>query len=339
MRAGLFYVILCECSVFLCIILFLWCLVCIYVFMTDSFYFPFWGLMMYLSYLILSYLILSYLILPYLTLPYLTLPYLTLPYLTLPYLTLPYLPLPYLTLPYLTLPYPTIVFNIILGLYSMLWKRLFFTQGFEIKLSYLILYDLWPAPVSPPHPIWPLTCSSFTASSYMTFDLLQFHHLILYDLWPAPVSPPHPIWPLTCSSFTASSYMTFDLLQFHRLILYDLWPAPVSPPHPIWPLTCSSFTTSSYMTFDLLQFHRLILYDRLIKAHPYKRAHIWREARVDIPPLVRAEVWAALLEVEVSRCEGHREGCTESIIIFLHSQSDFDVFSISVEFFLWVCLI
>ena len=86
------------------------------------------------------------------------------------------------------------------------------------------------------------------------------------------------------------------------------------------------------MTFDLLQFHRLILYDRLIKAHPYKRAHIWREARVDIPPLVRAEVWAALLEVEVSRCEGHREGCTESII-FLHSKIYFDVFSISVECF------
>ncbi len=47
-----------------------------------------------------------------------------------------------------------------------------------------------------------------------------------------------------------------------------------------------------------LQFHRLILYDRLLKAYPYKRAHIWKEARVDIPPLVRHLVWAALLEVE-----------------------------------------
>ncbi|KAI0219641.1 TBC domain-containing protein kinase-like protein [Lamellibrachia satsuma] len=46
------------------------------------------------------------------------------------------------------------------------------------------------------------------------------------------------------------------------------------------------------------QFHRLILYARLITAYPYKRAHIWKEARVDIPPLVRAQVWAALLEVE-----------------------------------------
>ena len=35
-----------------------------------------------------------------------------------------------------------------------------------------------------------------------------------------------------------------------------------------------------------------------LKAYPYKRAHIWKEARVDIPPLVRNLVWAALLEVE-----------------------------------------
>ncbi|XP_071087688.1 TBC domain-containing protein kinase-like protein [Haliotis cracherodii] len=46
------------------------------------------------------------------------------------------------------------------------------------------------------------------------------------------------------------------------------------------------------------QFHRIILYERLLKAYPYKRPHIWQEARVDIPPLVRAHVWAALLEVE-----------------------------------------
>ncbi len=48
----------------------------------------------------------------------------------------------------------------------------------------------------------------------------------------------------------------------------------------------------------LLQFHRMILYERLLKAYPYKKAHIWKEARVDIPPLYRNLVWAALLEVE-----------------------------------------
>ena len=42
----------------------------------------------------------------------------------------------------------------------------------------------------------------------------------------------------------------------------------------------------------------MILYGRLLKAYPYKRAHIWKEARVDIPPLVRNLVWGALLEIE-----------------------------------------
>ncbi|KAL3878639.1 hypothetical protein ACJMK2_030970 [Sinanodonta woodiana] len=46
------------------------------------------------------------------------------------------------------------------------------------------------------------------------------------------------------------------------------------------------------------QFHRVILYERLLMAYPYKRAYIWKEARVDIPPLYRNLVWAALLEVE-----------------------------------------
>ena len=46
------------------------------------------------------------------------------------------------------------------------------------------------------------------------------------------------------------------------------------------------------------QFHRVILYERLLKAYPFTRAKIWKEARVDIPPHVRAHVWAAILEVE-----------------------------------------
>ncbi|KAK3099167.1 hypothetical protein FSP39_000436 [Pinctada imbricata] len=46
------------------------------------------------------------------------------------------------------------------------------------------------------------------------------------------------------------------------------------------------------------QFHRIILYERLLKGYPYTRGHIWKEARVDIPPLVRAHVWGALLEIE-----------------------------------------
>ncbi|CAH1778018.1 unnamed protein product [Owenia fusiformis] len=46
------------------------------------------------------------------------------------------------------------------------------------------------------------------------------------------------------------------------------------------------------------QFHRILLYKRLLDGYPYKRAQIWKEARVDIPPLVRPMVWAALLEIE-----------------------------------------
>uniref|UniRef100_V9KC16 TBC domain-containing protein kinase-like protein n=1 Tax=Callorhinchus milii TaxID=7868 RepID=V9KC16_CALMI len=46
------------------------------------------------------------------------------------------------------------------------------------------------------------------------------------------------------------------------------------------------------------QLHRIILFDRLLKAYPYKKIQIWKEARVDIPPLVRGLAWAALLGVE-----------------------------------------
>lgn len=46
------------------------------------------------------------------------------------------------------------------------------------------------------------------------------------------------------------------------------------------------------------QLHRIILFDRLLKAYPFKRNQIWKEARVDIPPLLRGLTWAALLSVE-----------------------------------------
>lgn len=46
------------------------------------------------------------------------------------------------------------------------------------------------------------------------------------------------------------------------------------------------------------QFHRVILYQRLIQGYPYKKARILQEAKVDIPPLFRNLVWAALLNVQ-----------------------------------------
>ncbi|XP_061534602.1 TBC domain-containing protein kinase-like protein [Phycodurus eques] len=46
------------------------------------------------------------------------------------------------------------------------------------------------------------------------------------------------------------------------------------------------------------QLIRVILFDRLLKAYPYKKNLVYKEARVDIPPLVRGLAWAALLGIE-----------------------------------------
>ncbi|XP_037112675.1 TBC domain-containing protein kinase-like protein [Syngnathus acus] len=46
------------------------------------------------------------------------------------------------------------------------------------------------------------------------------------------------------------------------------------------------------------QLLRVILFDRLLKAYPYKKNLVHKEARVDIPPLVRGLAWAALLGIE-----------------------------------------
>uniref|UniRef100_A0A4W5RNV1 TBC1 domain containing kinase n=1 Tax=Hucho hucho TaxID=62062 RepID=A0A4W5RNV1_9TELE len=46
------------------------------------------------------------------------------------------------------------------------------------------------------------------------------------------------------------------------------------------------------------QLIHIILFDRLFKAYPYKKNLVWKEARVDIPPLIRGLAWAALLGVE-----------------------------------------
>ncbi|XP_056264757.1 TBC domain-containing protein kinase-like protein [Pseudoliparis swirei] len=64
------------------------------------------------------------------------------------------------------------------------------------------------------------------------------------------------------------------------------------------------------------QLIRIILFDRLLKAYPYKKNSVWKEARVDIPPLVRGLAWAALLgidgdiqaiEVDIPRCHQYDE--------------------------------
>ncbi|XP_068083084.1 TBC domain-containing protein kinase-like protein [Anabrus simplex] len=45
------------------------------------------------------------------------------------------------------------------------------------------------------------------------------------------------------------------------------------------------------------QFHRIVLCERLLRGYPYKKAAILKEARKDIPPLLRGDMWAAVLEV------------------------------------------
>jgi TBC domain-containing protein kinase-like protein len=48
------------------------------------------------------------------------------------------------------------------------------------------------------------------------------------------------------------------------------------------------------------QFHRTILFSRLLEGYPHSRERIISEATIDICPLLRGEIWAAILGVKVS---------------------------------------
>ena len=48
------------------------------------------------------------------------------------------------------------------------------------------------------------------------------------------------------------------------------------------------------------QFHRLVLFSRLLESYPYSRPRIISEALLDVCPLLRGEIWAALLGVKVA---------------------------------------
>lgn len=45
------------------------------------------------------------------------------------------------------------------------------------------------------------------------------------------------------------------------------------------------------------QFHRVLLFTKLLKGYPYTRLRIIEESQIDIPPLLRGEIWACLLNV------------------------------------------
>lgn len=98
---------------------------------------------------------------------------------------------------------------------------------------------------------------------------------------------------------------------YYPIIEEEFQPQPQPPEVTSSPALAHSDSANSlqFKTIDLplvirerdvgYQFQRVVLFERLLKAYPYKKHRIFREARIDIPPLYRAEVWAALLEVEV----------------------------------------
>lgn len=45
------------------------------------------------------------------------------------------------------------------------------------------------------------------------------------------------------------------------------------------------------------QFHRLVVFGRLLAAFPHKKDDLYKQCRLDIPPLYRSLVWCALLDV------------------------------------------
>jgi TBC domain-containing protein kinase-like protein len=46
------------------------------------------------------------------------------------------------------------------------------------------------------------------------------------------------------------------------------------------------------------QFHRLVIFARYLSGYPFKKNELYKECRVDIPPLYRSLAWAALLDVD-----------------------------------------
>lgn len=45
------------------------------------------------------------------------------------------------------------------------------------------------------------------------------------------------------------------------------------------------------------QFNRLVVFSRLLAAYPFKREELYKECRIDIPPLYRNLAWCGLLNV------------------------------------------
>ena len=47
------------------------------------------------------------------------------------------------------------------------------------------------------------------------------------------------------------------------------------------------------------QFHRVVKFSRLLEGYPFTQGRVVQEALVDVCPLYRGDIWAALLGVKV----------------------------------------
>lgn len=47
------------------------------------------------------------------------------------------------------------------------------------------------------------------------------------------------------------------------------------------------------------QFHRVVVFSRLMEGYPFSRGRVLEEALVDVCPLYRGEIWAAMLGIKV----------------------------------------
>uniref|UniRef100_A0AAQ5ZAE9 TBC domain-containing protein kinase-like protein n=1 Tax=Amphiprion ocellaris TaxID=80972 RepID=A0AAQ5ZAE9_AMPOC len=104
---------------------------------------------------------------------------------------------------------------------------------------------------------------------------------------------------------TLPKYITHTHTQTHDVAGEAYYPL-LEDEQSSLPQSNSSNELSATVTLPLIirerdteyQLIRIILFDRLLKAYPYKKNLVWKEARVDIPPLVRGLAWAALLGIE-----------------------------------------
>lgn len=72
------------------------------------------------------------------------------------------------------------------------------------------------------------------------------------------------------------------------------------------------------------QFHRIVLFSRYLVGYPFKKNELFKECRIDIPPLYRSLAWAALLDV---RCDIGKvySGINKDIITATDRQIDVDI--------------